>query len=175
MKKTIKSALIISLAILAFNQTVCSGQTAVNRDTVIVAAKEIITSTSYCALSTIGTDGKPHIRTMNPFPFNNDFVTWFATSRESRKVKELKMHPDVCVYWADHTAPKGYVVISGKAQVIDDKDLLVKMKRDYWQGIPDWQNKFVLIKIVPVTMEVINYKHSLNNDPVTSGAPSITF
>jgi len=49
------------------------------------------------------------------------------------------------------------------------------MKRDYWNGIPNWQNKFVLIKIVPKTMEVINYKHGLNNDPNTFKAPSIVF
>jgi hypothetical protein len=57
--------------------------------------------------------------------------------------------------------------------VIDDKELLTKMKRDYWNGIPNWQDIFVLIKIVPKTIEVINYKHGLNNDPNTSGAPKI--
>jgi hypothetical protein len=58
--------------------------------------------------------------------------------------------------------------------VIDDKELLVKMKRDYWEGMPNWKDVFVLIKITPRTLEVINYKHSLNNDPVTFRAPTIT-
>jgi hypothetical protein len=47
------------------------------------------------------------------------------------------------------------------------------MKRDYWESMPNWQNIFVLIKIVPKTVEVINYKHGLNNDPNTFRAPLI--
>ena len=49
------------------------------------------------------------------------------------------------------------------------------MKRDYWNGIPNWQDIFVLIKIVPENIEVINYKHGLNNYPVTFKAPVAEF
>jgi len=152
-----------------------NAQTELNRDSLIFAAHEIIKETTYCALVTIDSTGQPQTRTMNPFPPNNELITWFATSRTSRKVREIKSNPKVCVYYANHVSAKGYVSIAGIAEVIDDKELLVKMKRDYWNGIPDWQNKFVLIKITPKTMEVINYKHGLNNDPNTFKAPSITF
>jgi general stress protein 26 len=145
------------------------------RDSVILAAREIINETTYCALVTIDSTGQPQIRTMNPFPANKELITWFATSRTSRKVREIKSNPKVSVYYADHTSAKGYVSISGSAEVIDDKELLLKMKRDYWSGIPNWQNVFVLIKIVPKTIEVINYKHGLSNDPNTFKAPSIVF
>jgi hypothetical protein len=53
-------------------------------------------------------------------------------------------------------AAKGYAHINGTAQVIDDKELLLKMKREYWNGIPNWQN-IVSLKIVPESLEVINY------------------
>ncbi len=152
-----------------------NAQSSVNRDTLIVAAREIMNDTHYCALTTMDSTGQPQTRTMNPFPNNPQLVTWFATSRTSRKVREIKANPKVCVYYADHVNAKGYVSITGTAEVIDDKELLVKMKRDYWSGIPDWQTKFVLIKIVPKTIDVINYKHNLNNDPNTFRAPSIVF
>lgn len=175
MKKRINSFKVIVFVMFALSMTIrIQAQTPV-KDTILVAAREIIMSTHYCALSTIDSTGQPHVRTMNPFPVNNEFITWFATSRTSRKVKELRSNPKVCVYYADHVNAKGYVSISGKAQVIDDKALLTSMKRDYWDGIPDWQNKFVLIKIIPETMEVINYKHKLNNDPNTFKAPEIKF
>jgi general stress protein 26 len=148
-------------------------QSSVNRDTVLIAAREIIKATTYCALITIDSTGQPQVRTMNPFPANDELITWFATSGKSRKVREIKNNPKVCVYYADHTSAKGYVNITGTAEVIDDKELLLKMKRDYWENIPDWQNIFVLIKIVPKTIEVINYKHGLNNDPETFRAPAI--
>jgi general stress protein 26 len=173
-----KTTILLILCIVVFSSAVPLGSNAqpvVNRDTLILAAREIMGSTHYCALATIDSTGQPQIRTMNPFPANDELITWFATSRTSRKVEEIKKNPKVCVYWADHVSAKGYVSITGTAEVIDNKELLTKMKRDYWNGIPNWQDIFVLIKIVPVTLDVINYKHGLNNDPNTFRAPSIVF
>lgn len=169
MKKNISFLILLFLTVSTFS----SYSQSVNRDSVMVAAREIMTQTSYCGLVTIDATGQPQTRTMNPFPLKDEFVIWFATSRSSRKVKELKENPKVSVYYADHLTAKGYVNITGNAEVIDDKNMLIKMKRDYWEGIPDWQNIFVLIKIVPKKVEVINYKHGLNNDPKTFKAPSI--
>ena len=164
---------LISLsAILPSN--VCA-QSGIDRDTILIAAREIIKETTYCGLTTVDSTGQPQVRTMNPFPLNDEFIIWFATSRTSRKVREIRNNPKVCVYYADHITAKGYVNITGTAEILDDKELLTKMKRDYWKSIPNWQNIFVLIKITPKTMEVINYKHRLNNDPNTFRAPSIVF
>lgn len=177
MKKVFLSFfLIILISVSGSFNSLLNGQSPVNRDTIMIAAHEIMNQTSYCGLVTVDKQGQPQIRTMNPFPgVKDDFVIWFATSRTSRKAKEINDNPKVCVYFADHVAAKGYVSINGTASVIDDKELLVKMKRDYWNGIPGWQEKFVLIKIIPKSIEVINYKHGLNNDPNTFKAPSITF
>ena len=152
-----------------------NGQTSVNRDTIILAAHEIINETAYCGLVTVDSLGQPQIRTMNPFPVKDDFVIWFATSRTSRKVREIKNNPKVCVYFANHLTAKGYVNINGSASVIDNRELLIQMKRDYWNGIQGWQDKFVLIKIIPKSIEIINYKHGLNNDPNNFKAPTISF
>ena len=176
MKRTFTFIAIGGLLLFSVIKTpVLCAQSSVNRDTMLVAAREIIKETTYCALVTVDSTGQPQIRTMNPFPANDELITWFATSRTSRKVREIKNNPKVCVYYADHVAAKGYVNINGTAQVIDDKELLLKMKREYWNGIPNWQNIFVLIKIVPESLEVINYKHGLNNAPDTFRAPSISF
>jgi len=166
--------LLVSASVSSYSTL--NGQTSVNRDTVILAAHEIINETTYCGLVTIDSSGQPQIRTMNPFPgVKDDFVIWFATSRTSRKVGEIKNNPKVCVYFANHVNAKGYVNVNGSATVIDDRELLIKMKRDYWNGMPNWQDIFVLIKIIPNSIEVINYKHGLNNDPATFKAPGIRF
>lgn len=170
--KTKNLLLILLLTIAGSN---LFAQTEVNRDTMLVAARELIQETTYCGLVTIDYNGQPQVRTMNPFPVKYDMVIWFATSRSSRKVGEIKVNPKVAVYFADHNTAKGYVNISGKAEVIDDKELLQIMKRNYWNDIPNWQDIFVLIKIVPEKMEVINYKHGLNNDPQTFKALSVDF
>ncbi len=167
--------LTVLVSVSGFQYSESYGQPAVNRDTIILAAHEIINETSYCGLATIDSSGQPHIRTMNPFPVKDDLVIWFATSRTSRKVREINYNPKVCVYFADHLNAKGYVSINGSASVIDDRELLLQMKRDYWNGIPGWQDKFVLIKIIPESIDVINYKHGLNNDPESFQAPNISF
>lgn len=175
MKKNLFLTAAAIILLTALNTLSVNSQSPVNRDTLLVAAREIISQTTYCALATVDENGQPQVRTMNPFPPNDELITWFATSRTSRKVKEIKNNPKVCVYYADHLNARGYVSITGRAEVIDDKELLVKMKREYWSGMPNWQEIFVLIKIVPETLEVINYKHGLNNDPNTFRAPSIRF
>lgn len=152
-----------------------NAQETMKRETLVEAARDIISRTTYCGLVSVDCSGQPQVRTMNPFPVEDDFVIWFATARDSRKVKELKVNPKVAVYFADHISASGYVNISGKAEVIDDKELLIRKKRDYWEGIPNWQDIFVLIKIVPERLEVINYKHGVNNDPKTFKAPAIEF
>ena len=171
-----KSILIVLCSII-FYSPVCTlsldAQSNIERDTIIAAAREIIRETSYCGLITVDSTGQPQVRTMNPFPMNDEFIIWFATSRTSRKVREIRNNPKVCLYYADHVSAKGYVNITGIAEVLDDKELLIKMKRDYWKSIPNWQDIFVLIKITPKTLEVINYKHGLNNDPNTFRAPTI--
>jgi len=173
-----KKFLFLSLLLLLPTSKTCYSliaQNHVNRDTILLAAHEIINETTYCGLVTIDSSGQPQIRTMNPFPVKDDFIIWFATSRISRKVREIKNNPKVCIYFANHLTAKGYVNINGSASVIDDRELLIKMKRDYWNGIQGWQDRFVLIKIIPKSIEIINYKHGLNNDPNTLKAPTISF
>jgi general stress protein 26 len=150
-------------------------QNTIPRDSLLAGAKDIISQTTYCGLVTGDATGLPQVRTMNPFPVKDDFVIWFATSRSSEKVSEIRNNSAVNVYFADHSKAIGYVSISGKAEVIDDKELLVKMKREYWEGIPNWKDIFVLIKVTPVAMEVINYKYRINNNPQTFKAPEVKF
>lgn len=147
-----------------------------NRDSVIAAAREIMEMQTYCALVTIDSSGRPQVRTMNPYQAEEDMTVWMATNRQSRKVKEIKNNPNVCLYYADHKSPSGYVAINGKAVIIDDKEILVKKKRDYWeQMVPDWKNLLVLIKIIPEKIDVLNYKRGILNDTVTWRTPSIEF
>ncbi|MFZ0452856.1 MAG: pyridoxamine 5'-phosphate oxidase family protein, partial [Ignavibacteriaceae bacterium] len=70
------------------------------RDSIISAAKEIISSVKYCALITIDSTGCADIRTMNPFPPDDDMTVWMATNSRSRKYNEIKKNPNVTLYYA---------------------------------------------------------------------------
>ena len=150
-------------------------QTTYTRDTLLTAAKNLMKQSVYCGFVTVDSAGRPQTRPMNPFPLGDDFVIWFATSRNSLKVRQIRSNPSVSIYFANHQVARGYVNITGKATVIDDKELLKKMKRDYWDGIPGWQEIFVLIRIEPEILQVINYEMGINNDPLTFAAPEVQF
>ena len=167
--------LLALFTIPALNANAQQEQQPIPKDTLLKAARELITATHFCALATIDSTGQIQVRTMNPFPLGDELVIWFATGRTSRKVTEIKNNPKVSVYYADHNNATGYVSINGTAEILDDRELLIKMKRAYWEGISNWQDIFVLIKVTPVTMDVINYAHGISGDPKTSRAASIKF
>ena len=146
---------------------------AANRDSVIAAAREIMGAQTYCALITLDSTGGPQVRTMNPFPPDSTMCVWIATNSRSRKAEEIRHNPRACLYYADHGEAKGYVSITGKATLVDDMGEKLKRKRAYWdQAFPDWKY-LVLIRVVPETIEVINYRHGMLNESVTWKAPSI--
>jgi general stress protein 26 len=154
-----------------------SGQQSIvfHRNAIITAAREIMSLQKYCALITIDSSGQPQVRTMNPFPPEADMTVWFATNSRCRKVKEIQNHPQVSLYYADHNEASGYVVLSGKAILVDEMSEKLKRKRDYWeQSFPDW-NYLILIKIMPEKLEVLNYKCGFLNDTITWRTPSIEF
>ncbi len=143
------------------------------RGRLVAAAREIMAAQTYCALVTIDETGRPQVRTMNPFPPEEDMTVWFATNTRSRKVREIRRDPRVALYYSNHANAIGYVQITGHAVLVDDKQEILKRKRAYWdQAFPGLQN-LVLIKVVPERLDVLNYKAGVQADPETWRTPSI--
>ena len=143
------------------------------RARLIAAAREIMQAQTYCALITIDQAGRPQVRTMNPFPPEEDMTVWFATNTNSRKVQQIRNDPRVCLYYADHSKATGYVALTGKAVLVDDMREILKRKRDYWdKAFPGLKN-LVLIKVVPEQLDVLNYRQGALADSVTWRTPSI--
>jgi general stress protein 26 len=139
----------------------------------ISAAREIMAQQKYCAIITMDESGRPQVRTMNPFPPEKDMTVWMATNSRSRKVREIRQNPNVCLYYADHQTATGCIAISGRAELIDDTAEKEKRKREYWaQAFPDWQY-LILIKVVPESVDVLNYKREMVNDPITWRIPTV--
>jgi general stress protein 26 len=177
MKNVVSTSLTLLLLSLAPTPE-CIAQaprTTVHRDSLLSAAREIMGMQKYCALITVDSAGRPHARTMNPLPPEEDMTVWVATNSRSRKVEEIRKNPSVCLYYADHKEARGYVAITGKAVLVDDMAEKQKRKRDYWdQAFPDWKY-LILIKIIPEQLDVLNYKRGGKNEPVTWRVPSVAF
>lgn len=146
-----------------------------SREETLAAARELMTSCHYTALCTVAADGGPRVRTMNPFPPEADMSVWMATSDKTLKVQELRANPKVTLFYGDLTRMEGYVALRGKAVLVTDPAEIRRRHRAYWdQAFPGGRN-LVLIHVVPERLEVISYKHGLNNDPVAWAAPAVTF
>ncbi|HEX9107130.1 MAG TPA: pyridoxamine 5'-phosphate oxidase family protein [Longimicrobiales bacterium] len=143
------------------------------RQKLLDAARQIMTAQTYCAFITADGDGRPQVRTVNPFPPEEDMTVWFATGIQTRKVAEIRANPHVAVYYADHKNATGYVQLSGRAVLVSDKAEIDKRRRGYWaQAFPGDKN-LVLVKVIPERLDVVNYAAGVNGDKVTWRAPSI--
>ena len=145
------------------------------RSELIAAAREIIASQQYCALLTQDEEGRPQVRTVNPFPPEDDMAVWIATGTQTRKVQQIRHNPQATLYYADHSKAAGFVSIRGKAMLVDDRAEMIKRKRAYWDSMfPEFKN-LILIKVIPEHLEVINYNRGVNGDPVTWHASQLEF
>jgi len=145
------------------------------RPQLLAAAREIMAGQTYCALVTQDANGRPQIRTMNPFPPEDDMTVWIATSTQTRKAQHMRTNPNVTLYYANHAQATGYVAITGHADLIDDRAEMIKRKRAYWdEAFPGFKN-LVLIKVTPERLDVVNYKAGALNDPLTWRSPTVDF
>lgn len=169
---------IISLALFlssfcGFSQDKDSNELA--QDTLINAAREIMLSAATCTLITIDEQGRPRARAMDPFIPEDDFTVWFGTNPKSRKVDQIIKDDRVTLYYVDHDN-SGYVMIHGKAQIINDQTEKDKHWKVAWEAFyPNRQEAFVLIKVYPEWMEVISNTRGILGDEDTWEAPKVIF
>ena len=145
-----------------------------SNDQLIEAARDIISSTTTCALITMN-DSIPMVRVMDPFPPEGDFTVWLGTNPKSRKVNQIKKNPHVTLYYLEKDA-SGYVVIHGTAELVNDQEEKEKHWKEEWKAFyPDKNESYLLIKVSPDWMEVISYKHGIMGDTSTWTPPSVIF
>jgi len=146
-----------------------------DRDSLIVAAREIMDKARYCALITVDEAGYPQARTMDPFAPDKDMVVWLGTNKNSRKVKEIKNNPRATLYYL---APdgSGYVVIKGKASLVNSENEKEKYWKEGWdQYYEDNRENYLLIKIEPEKLEIVSYRHNIIGDTKTWKVPCVDF
>lgn len=145
------------------------------RDTIIAAATEMMQAARYCALITIDHSGHPQVRTMDPFSPDENMHVWMGTNINSRKVSEIRDDSRVTLYYE---APNGtgYVVIQGNAHLIEDQEATEKYWKEEWEAFyPDKNSTYMLIKVIPRKLEIIDYKYNITGSPITWEVPYLEF
>jgi len=144
-----------------------------NPDSLLQAAREMISGIRFCALITLDEEEHPQARTMDPFLPDSNMVIWFGTNINSRKVQEIKNNSKATVYYQAENGA-GYVVLKGNAYWVDDPQLKSKYWKSEWEAFyPESRENYTLIKFVPFHLEIVDYKHNLVGDSITWEAPNL--
>jgi general stress protein 26 len=145
------------------------------RSRLITAARELMTTARYCALITIDANGRAQVRTMDPFPPDQNLVVWLGTNPKSRKVREIRRNSRVALYYFD-SASQGYVTISGRARLVNDANEKLRHWKDEWKAFyTDRDKGYLLIEVIPEKLEVVIEKLGIVGDANTWTPPIITF
>ena len=146
-----------------------------DRESLIATAREIMKTARYCALITLDSAGRPHARTMDPFPPDEQMIVWLGTNSKSRKVAEIRRNHRVTLYYFDRE-DQAYVTISGRARVVQDPKEKAKHWKDEWKDFyPDRERNYLLIAVIPEKLEVISQKQGIIGNSVTWTPPAVTF
>ncbi|WP_347924385.1 pyridoxamine 5'-phosphate oxidase family protein [Pontimicrobium sp. SW4] len=146
-----------------------------NDATLISVAKEIMQSAKTCALVTLDDKGRPRVRTMDPFPPEEELTVWFGTNSNSRKVNQIRENPKVTLYYLD-SDDTGYVMIHGIASIVNDNAEKEKHWKVKWKSFyPNYPDDYMLIKVKPEWLEVISETRGILGDEKTWLPPIVTF
>lgn len=160
-------AILLALALAAPSQSVA--QDTASRSRVIAAAKDVMQAARFATFVTIGEDGHPQARIVDPFAPDSDLTVWIATNPLTRKVSEIRRDARVTLLYFN-TAAQEFVTLQGTANLVSDS--VEKAKR--WK--PEWAALFkdgprgegyLLVRIRPTQLEVVSSRHGMMNDPRT--------
>lgn len=175
-----RSASIAAACLLGVATTATTQDTpgrAPDRAKVVAAAVQLMEKARHSALITIGLDGHPQSRIVDPFPPEPDMTVWIATNPVTRKVEQIKKDPRVTLFYFDPSGP-GYVTLLARAELVTDPAEKAKHWKEDWAEF--YKDKYrggdyVLIRCRPIRLELVSYAHDILNDPDTWRPVAIEF
>lgn len=133
------------------------------------AALAIIAAARFATLITLGPDGHPQARVVDPFAPDSAFIVRVATNARSRKVAEIAADHRVTLLYFD-VGRSSYVTLVGTAELVRDAAERARWWKEDWASF--YQNRnmgddYLLIRIRPTRLEISSERHGLRNDSAT--------
>jgi len=175
--RTYKLSASVALVLIwiGWQPSLCAQQKDYSRDQLVSAAREIMNTARYCALITSNTTGGVNARAMDAFAPDEKMIVWLATNPRSRKVSEIRRNPRVTLYYFDREN-QAYVTIHGTARLVNDADEKARHWKEEWSAFYPNRNKdFLLIKVVPTRLEVVDTKKGIVGDAKSWRPPTVWF
>jgi general stress protein 26 len=147
------------------------------RASIIAAAADVVLKAHYCTFITIGEDGHPQARIVDPLAPDAAFTIWIATNPLTRKVDQIRRNPRVTLSCFD-ARTSSYVTVLGQGELVSD----AAEKQRHWKS--DWSQIYpqgargddvVLIRLTPARLEIVSESRSMIGDPRTWLPLSIEF
>jgi general stress protein 26 len=148
-----------------------------SRADLLKAAREVMHKAKHCTLVTLGEDGHPQARILDPFDPGDDFTVWLGTNAATRKVREIARDPRVTLLYFDPAGP-GFVTILGRAAIVSDRQERTRRWKPEWAAFykdGPLGDDYVLIRVDPSRLEVVSYAHGLLGDEQTWRPPAVDF
>ena len=123
----------------------------------------------HCALITIGDEGQPQARVVDPLLPDSELAVWIGTNPLTRKVGQIRRDARVTLFYFDPTGP-GYVTLLGTAELVNSPREKARHWKDEWAPIYKGGrggDDFLLIRVKPRRLEIVSYKAGFVGDPKT--------
>ncbi|MDZ4673115.1 MAG: pyridoxamine 5'-phosphate oxidase family protein [Gemmatimonadota bacterium] len=140
-----------------------------DHDGIREAAREIMAAARYATLGTLGPDGNPQARVVDPFAPDSNFVVMVATNARSRKTAEIATNPQVSLLYFD-AAGGSYVTVIGRAELVGDPAIKAQWWKEEWAAFYQDRNlgdDYLLIRVRPTRLEISSERHGIRNDSLT--------
>lgn len=136
-------------------------------------ARRIIAAVPYPSLVTIGPDGAPQARPVQPRLPDSSWTVWVATNPRTRKVAEIARQPRVVLHYFD-PATLGYVTLHARARVVRDSATKAAHWDPAWDAFyPDKARGAVLLALQGDRLEIVSAQWGIEGDPRTWRPPTV--
>jgi general stress protein 26 len=134
---------------------------------VLSVARDIIAAARFATFVTLGDEGTPQARVVDPLSPDADFVVYVATNPLSRKVREIRKDSRVTLLYFDPGRP-GYVTLVGRAREVTGPEKQAHHKNEWQAFFPaESPASYALYRVVPSRVEVVSAKDGLPGDSST--------
>jgi general stress protein 26 len=136
-------------------------------------ARRLIAAVPYPSLVTIGPDGAPQARPVQPRLPDSSWTVWVATNPRTRKVAEIARQPRVVLHYFD-PATLGYVTLHARARVVRDSATKAAHWDPAWDAFyPDKARGAVLLALQGDRLEIVSAQWGIEGDPRTWRPPTV--
>ena len=139
------------------------------RGQILAAARDVMETARYSTLVTIGPDGQPQARIVDPFAPDSALTIWIGTRPVTRKAADIRRDPRVTLLYFNAPALE-YVTVLGTATLVTDSAARAQHWKAEWAafypGGPG-SDEYLLIRVRPTRLEVVSPRHGLGHDPRT--------